>query len=114
MLELTEDYKNFVIKFSKEYPMIEFHFTALNVFADNLPEVMTTINCSINGQKLSEIEIEYDDMLEKEIGRYVDYSVYSTSCFVLEEDFDTNWYKNDSPYFRIKDGNFTKLNKVSI
>lgn len=113
MLKFDKSYKGFIIEFSKKYSDIEFHFTAINGFANNFPEVATVINSDITEDKIFAIELDYDEQLDYVVSRNnIDTRLYDGICFVTEDKFDTDWYTNDHPYFRVKNGEFTDLHKI--
>lgn len=102
---MNSEYKSFIINFSKLYPNHEFYFTAINDFAEGLPEVATIFNSEISKKDLFEIELKYDDMLELLLnGGSIDTREYGGIVFVVESEFDKEFIHKKCKYFKVKNG----------
>ena len=98
-------YRSFITEFSKLYPNYEFYFTAINDFADGLPEVATILDSKISKENLFEIELKYDDMLERILdNENIDTREYGGIIFVIESEFDKEFIRKKCKYFKVKNG----------
>lgn len=93
----------FMEELSLRHPTALFMYTAVDPYANNLPEVCTVFN--VNEDEAAWIEEEYDDG----IGTYVtDFGLeYDGMTMVMPDVFDLKWLTSDSLIFFVENGRFS-------